>query len=110
MKRTIEYFKALFITGYTPTQDDFADIFDSFQPTGTIGIDIRKIKLLTNSEVTEIVFTPSFEEGATWQLMGKPNCTNADGEVWCSITNPTNLGFILNTEIGVNFECVAIKI
>ena len=29
-QRTREYFKALFIRGYKPTQQDYADIFDSF--------------------------------------------------------------------------------
>lgn len=113
--RTINWLKALFITGYKPTQADFADVFDSFAPVN-LSSDIRSVKLTTTTAVTTVTFAAdaipavAFSEGSIIMKMGKPDCTNNEGDVWCAITNLTASGFTLTTEIGVNFECSFIKI
>jgi hypothetical protein len=66
MKKTTQELKALWVTGYTPTQQDFADLFDSFTPVDQSSA--WKFTDVTEEE-TSVLFSTPLEIGTEFDLI-----------------------------------------
>ena len=108
--RSRTWLKGLWVTGYKPTQQNFADFFDSFfnllddavQAYGKYG----SVEVETTG--TEVIFNLPFTTGVNYELLTR--CYDADGEVGFTITNKTELGFTVNPAVNATFvyQCIVI--
>ena len=106
MLRTPTWLKALFITGYRPTQNDFGDVFDSFVPRSEM--DWRPFKVTTTTEETPIEFNKPFPDGTDYIALG--NSSSGDSNLWYQIFDQNEAGFKVRTEAGSLFQGICIKI
>ena len=109
MERTRNWLKAIFITGYKPTQDDFADVFDTFVSKGDE-------QVLTNdnsgkvyiTEKTKVSFNPQFPIGTNIMVLGRGY--DGEGDVFCSITGEDHTGFWVTPSAPCTFVYFFIKL
>jgi len=105
-QRAINYLKALFITGYKPTQADFADVFDSFvnktdEPEKSGKIDVSDIPV-------NVIFDTPFSSGSEYIILR--NCYDSYGTVEANISNESITGFTVTASSPATFIYKAVKL
>jgi hypothetical protein len=106
MLRTPTWLKAIFITGYKPTQDDFTDVFDSFVSRGII------------RAAGAVSATGEADQSITFQFEGTPSPLSSSNYalktddhgagLGIEVTQKTAAGFVITSIEPGEFDYIAI--